>query len=610
MKSNKGLILLATALAFLIFAQNSLAAPICGNGVCEGSENMCSCAADCGDCEAYGSDFRCKTFTCEDNKCVEIVALDCCGNNLCEDSEDFTICRPDCPTPKEFILTPLWEDYYLRGEAVNLKIQIDADSVRAIGADVTSSGIFGELEMYDDGNHGDEEASDGIFSNSFTITRDMNEGTHPITFNVGMLGTETAGIAELDITPRLDLEINSDRMNYFLGETVKLDGKVARRGSPIITGIEIRTYSNEKMISYAYAESNFKGEYATAVRLATIDPAGEWFISAKARDEFNNWQESWTQINVEKPLLSNFLRISLNPELTGSFRRGGELKVTVDIADTNSDPVLSANVELVAPNGDRKKLGEIRPGTYSGIYTIPWKFGSGQQRFEIVAKKQAQPIQMEGSLPFIVPIEETGFITELIEPKQSTFMLGDDIEFRIKMNYPSGEAVTESIVNATINGTSVEMQAVGEGEYRTVYFVGDRSLKKVEFAFNASDAYGNVSDKSVELEVSGVSLNYYAMRFPSLFYAILFAGGLLAVLIVISKLETYTLENLKRKEIELRAEKKDIETRYFKLGTLEPETFEKMRSKIKPQLEEVREKILKMEESLEKRKKVFGRNKK
>lgn len=582
---------------------------VCGDGTCGTGENRCSCPSDCGSCSGDVYNEVCKEYQCLGGFCQKITKIDCCPNSMCEDNEDFAICRLDCKTPKQFFVTPLWESYYLRGENVNLLVDIMADSVKAAGANVKASGFFGELILYDDGSHNDQISNDGIFANSFTVGSDVNEGLLPITFDINLLQTEQSISLDLNVFPRLNLDVEIDREWYVIGQIIDLDGLVARRRNPIPASIDVIISKEGQLISDESVTANNEGFFESSYHTTTIDPDGEWVVSVKATDEFYNYQIVEKEIDVLGALMSNFLWIDISSPLLGSFKRGSELKVVVDVTDANTDTVSDATVELIAPNGDKEVLYEISTGTYAGSYTIPWNFGLGMQRFEISANKKSGELVQEGTTSFTVPIKEVTFITELIEPKQTSYMVGEEVEFRVRVSYTSGEAVKESIIKATINGEEVEMQPVEEGIYSTTYFIANPEMKKIEFSVDAKDAYENYSEKDVELEVSGISINYYIRTFPVTFFLLVFAVVLTILLILLSRMEARSLSSLKKMEAELLAQKKDLETQYFIQRIIDRSTFNKIKSEIDPELESVRKEIAKTEEKIRKRKGAFKRRK-
>jgi hypothetical protein len=80
----------------------------CGDGVCEGGENECTCSADCGFAPGTeiactdGVDNDCDTYIdCDDSDCGSEPAClpPLCGDGLCNGSEDSCGCATDCGSP-------------------------------------------------------------------------------------------------------------------------------------------------------------------------------------------------------------------------------------------------------------------------------------------------------------------------------------------------------------------------------------------------------------------------------------------------------------------------------------------------------------------------------
>ena len=70
----------------------------CGDDVCNGGENKCTCSSDCGNC--WDNTENCGSYECDyNNQCVMKYARDnCCGNNKCEKGETCSSCSKDCGT--------------------------------------------------------------------------------------------------------------------------------------------------------------------------------------------------------------------------------------------------------------------------------------------------------------------------------------------------------------------------------------------------------------------------------------------------------------------------------------------------------------------------------
>jgi len=425
-----------------------------------------------------------------------------------------------------------------------------------------------------------------------------------------MMGTKEKQDVDLNMFPRLGIGLETNRARYVLGQVIGISGLVLRRTTPIAVEIKVKIEKDGETLFDESTESNDKGSFGISYHSTTIDPTGEWTVTASAEDELGNYETVEKKMGIYGFQSSNFLLIEPAAPIVGSYKRGSELRITMNVYDANLSAVSGSIVELIASNGDVAELNEISIGQYSGSYTIPWALGLGEQRFEVRASKSLQNMNQEGTTTFSVPIEEAGFVTELIEPKQTTASVGDDIVFKVRMSYASGEPVTESVLEAVINGQTVEMFPVEDGVYSTTYYVGNPATEKVEFSLNALDVYENFSEENVEIAVSGTSINYYARSFPVPFYLIAFAVVMAGVLVLFLRLEGHSLKSLKKKEGELLAQKRDIETRYFKRHTIDRKTFNKMKTEIGPALTTVRDEISKVENKINKRKETFQRAKK
>ncbi len=68
--------------------------PSCGDTICNGAENKCTCAPDCGRCDGFASNLT--QYVCVSDNCVLRPVENICGNAICEAGEKGT-CISDCP---------------------------------------------------------------------------------------------------------------------------------------------------------------------------------------------------------------------------------------------------------------------------------------------------------------------------------------------------------------------------------------------------------------------------------------------------------------------------------------------------------------------------------
>jgi hypothetical protein len=93
-----GIVALIVIVAGYIFL-NQQPKEYCGDNVCNGNENKCSCASDCGNC--YNLD-GCNQYSCDsNNECtISSTINNCCGNGKCEEKETCSSCASDCGSCK------------------------------------------------------------------------------------------------------------------------------------------------------------------------------------------------------------------------------------------------------------------------------------------------------------------------------------------------------------------------------------------------------------------------------------------------------------------------------------------------------------------------------
>jgi len=91
----------------LYFAWQDSTPIVCGDGICNGTEDSCSCTEDCGTpvstevslCTDF-SDNDCDTFVdCNDSDCYMDPACPYCGDSYCDPSESSCSCPADCGSP-------------------------------------------------------------------------------------------------------------------------------------------------------------------------------------------------------------------------------------------------------------------------------------------------------------------------------------------------------------------------------------------------------------------------------------------------------------------------------------------------------------------------------
>lgn len=119
----------------------------CGDGVCIGGENECTCASDCGVCESKASSGLCRQYTCQNNQCVENKDPICCGDLICSAQESCSGCFVDCctlnPTRLNLGFFPQWAkdmDTVLGDNANSINVITAADILTTVALNDISVG--------------------------------------------------------------------------------------------------------------------------------------------------------------------------------------------------------------------------------------------------------------------------------------------------------------------------------------------------------------------------------------------------------------------------------------------------------------------------------------
>lgn len=560
----------------------------CGNGVCSGGENRCTCSADCGTCSG-NTTLLCRTFGCVGASCTEIFKTNCCGNTSCEYGENFSSCSADC-IPKEIkisVIGPAVGNYFLHGENVLIKADVAADSLKARGAKVKAAGFFGIINLYDDGAHEDDLNNDGIFANSFAVDTTVDANIYALAMQAELAGVIGRASQNIDVNPRLDVNLFS-REYFRQGSLVDFNGIVSKKGVPVSAGIDINIAAGGALVFDSNTRSSAQGEFSGSYHSTTIDPEGAWEIWAHAFDDMNNNGFAEIDINIGKYEMTSFLGIELVTAFQGSYGRGEKIRVIARVLDGIGEALSGAIVKLLSPSGSVVALEETAGREYSGIYTLDWSEPTGVQKFEISAIKDVFGKIQSGKSSFNIEIGKAEINAEILSPETVSYSVGDELKFSVRLTYPSGAFVERPAIDAEINGKKIEMQAVGKGVYSASHVISIDEQGRLLFSLGANDGYGNEASKNLYLDVRGISPMYYIRASP-VSIAIFFFAFLIALMIIsVTLWRMGSLAYYAGRGRELLAMKADAQTKYFKKGTISRENYDKLREDYEPKIEEIR----------------------
>lgn len=590
---NSRIVALAVIVLMLL---NPVFSAACGDGKCESAENSCNCPTDCGKCEGEVPHRLCREYGCVGEICKIIVIPDCCGNDICEESagyyEDYGNCPADC-TPKEVtieFLSPLEGEYYMRGDVVHFKARIAADGRSIASPDVNLDGFFGLLELYNDGKHGDEKPYDSIFGNYLVIESNVNEGSHPIFARTAFRGVDGNTTIELEINAKFDIEVETGG-EYALGDIIPIAGQIMRRGSPLQIEIDANLFFGNVLLFEDRVESDEDGRFSTFYHTSLIDSPGEWTLSISAVDANNNYIFYEKKIDVGMPSQTPPLNLELVEPIEESYSKGSSILFIVRVINDKGEIVEGATVEVEGPNGKIIALEELVRGKYSGLFNIDYTFPSETIEFTIRASKTEGSETRRASMHIETSVENLELVLEVLSPNKLSYAVGEQMEIRLRISYPNGDAVSNAKAEAMIGTNEINLIETEIGVYTGSYVVEEGYKEQIKVFFSADDGTGNTGIGTRDVEISGKVFWYDLMK--NLFvlgvgFIILAIGAVISLIFILKRNKLVMLE---KKKYEIEAMQKNLQRRYFDEDAINKEEFKELTDKYERQLKEINNEI-------------------
>lgn len=571
----------------LLFAALAYGAA-CGNGVCDSDagENFCTCPADCGACAGTIPDMACREYGCVDGKCRPVIIRNCCGNAICEGKETYAECPADC-LPKSVdieILKPLQGESFFRGENALIKVKITAEGRNATSADAAASGFFGAIKLRNDGMHEDDAGGDAVFANSVLIDKNAAEGTFPVAVSASFLGVDSNGaVIDFAVDPRLNVDFSLNE-RYSLGDIIGISGTITRRETPLGIPLALSLKSGNAVIFEAELESDSNGRFSLPYHTSMLDPVGNWAVFLSGNDELGNYADANRVIVVERAKTTAFLRVEFVGEFRDSYERESQLQLIVNVKDEKGGPVSGADTRLLTPLQETIPLHEFKEGQYTGVYDIPYNTPLGKKRFEVHSSKSDGGVSYDGFTGRYITITETTIRTEIMEPREVHYRVGDAMPVKVKAYYPSGKLATAATGRALLGTREIAIPQASVGILETSVALEEGDAGIANLFIEVSDGFGNRGLSETQLEISGVSFTYNLQKNAVLIAAaagiillVLAILGVIAGAIVLSRrldLRKKELQNLEHK----------LQTDYFEKGSITREEYRSLLDKYEHEL--------------------------
>lgn len=586
-------------------------AATCGNDSCEEGENKCTCADDCGQCTGTYGGNACYTYNCTSGSapgsvCVPTLKLGCCGNGICEKTEAYASCPDDCfPRSVAVDMIDFQDKNFLRGEQMVIRAKVLADLYPAKGADVKakSPNFLGVVNLFDDGDHNDLLADDGVYGNSTVIPPNAAAGTYNVEVEafVRTVRGETEFTARL--VPYLDLAASLDAAVYALGDTIQVKGSLARLGQPLLVPVTLEIVHEGNPVFSTTLNPDDEGNFSFERRTSLIDPVGEWLVSLKASDTSNNQGLVEKRVQVLEELGVGFLKAEFIEPTARAYDRGNEVNFIVRVVDHHNDVVEKAEVMVLLPGNKAVKALELSPGNYGVKYLLPLDFPVGEQVFTARAVKDVNAVQFSGSSTKNLVVNRLPITVEIVSPSKAIYDLGERIEFTVKAYYSFQKPVEKATVLLDFGSRVVSAKLEADGAYHYATVVTKKGEKGLEAKITVTDAYGNMGSGEVALKIRpSYSPLYLVAKNPLQF------GGLGLMVLVLVAFAAYWSMNLagirleEKKKKSLLESKKKVQEQYFNERLIGNREYLQLTEKLNAELDqaEARLNVLKQASILEK----------
>ncbi len=564
----------------------------CGNGTCESGEDKCTCAADCGECSGSVSGEVCQEYNCLTGLCRAQIKYYCCGNHICESEEDFSNCDADCaPSNIEIeIIDPVDSNVFMRGDEITFKVKVKADGVTAKSANVRVKTFAGDLPLYDDGNHSDNKANDGIYALSFLISELTVKNDYLSEFSAEKLGVSATQNFIVKVNPLIDLDYEIDKNSFILGETIHFTGTLFKRGQPVSTIINIAALNKGEKVFESNTRTDVNGFFSLDQRISLIYPEGNWHFVVSGLDEFGNQGVMEKTVIVSKELGRIFMDVEISSGYEKLYRRGQEVKLLVDVS-FDEKPVEGAEVSALFPDGKEVDLRMVSKGKYSLSYLLPFDFPLGEQEILINAKKTIDFVKYGGSAEMQATIDNAKINSILIQPKKQTVVLGEELNFILKFNYETGMPLSKAKIWITINDKNIAATENEQGTFYFSYIVKNEDLsaaRQLILNVDAVDAFENKVNFNRLFEVSGeITLEYYFRENPLLFLSVVFGFIFIILVFIVIRNRISRIGSLSKRKKELEKLRNDLQDRYFNLGAIGNEEYYSLLSKYGSELRDI-----------------------
>ncbi|MAG18241.1 MAG: hypothetical protein CL944_02085 [Candidatus Diapherotrites archaeon] len=508
----------------------------------------------------------CTINECVGTNCTVSVSLNCCGNDFCEQGET---CSEDCSGNTIEIIEPKFGDYLNLEEEFNILVNAGT------GKNVTATGFFGIVKLFDDGKHNDKNPNDGIYGNSFTAPAE--EGIESIEISVG----SQKKYLQLNVIPLLETILNTNQEEFIVTDSLEITGTVSKKSSPVDAEVTITAENDGQIIFETKQELNEFGNFNYSYKSLSLDPTGTWVIRIVAEDDSENIARAEKSVIFMNPESLSQVEIEIVKGINTQYSRGEQINISVNVKE-EEDLADTAVVKAFIGSEEIKFTSE-NDGSYSLKYNLPTNFSGNSLRVIIIAEVN----DLIGKKILESEVKTENLFVNIIKPTKKFFPIGEQIDFEFKVLFESGADAEIADLTVTINGVKVETEK-NNGSFVAKYVVENE--KEINVSINAQDNFGNSGSAVFNASVSGYSLNYYFSEYGLIILVVGLAILIGLILVIRNYKSDKKAELLKNKEKKIKANIINIQERYFKSGLLSRSKYDGLMLKYEQELQTIKKK--------------------
>lgn len=493
------------------------------------------------------------------------------------------------------IISPAAGSVFNRGDSVLVRASVGRK-------DIQVEATLGQtVQLFDDGTHGDDGFQDGVYANTITVPL-LPAG--PTELKVRISDKTFAGedAIEVEVASSLSIE-HGLKEGYSQGEEIVFSGKVLSASGEPLEDADVEISARLGDASFGLkTKSGFNGTIDGSYIVSFLDPVGNWTFNLTATDGEGNAGSSVFELPISPPSggLSYTAKFT-NPLPELVYERGDSVPIFVELFESGA-PLSGANVTVRTSSGEIVRLRETTGGAYVGEYVI--KFDDPTEGFSLtaIAVKNVEGKIRGGGNKIDLAVEPAKLRIELLTPDTRQFTVGEKVRISARALYPDGTLGTGLFVTAlTPLNESIALEEIDPGVYQATYQLKEGEEGPWLVSVEAIDANVNSGATKQLVQVAPITVFYLVLQY---WWAILAAASPGIYLGFVRGRAWYAGDKMRRLEEkieDLTRMKKETQTKYYKEGSIDKKTHDRLMSRYEEEISRARSDLARLRDGAKKR---------